>query len=370
MDDFYLKCPYCDSGTLLLAEMDGAECDACGKNFDVRTEVLSGKDFEIADGKFISALRIAVRHGWHDEINTLLEGGYDINRIDFDGKTCLKYAVDHIGLDNQEVFVNTALLLIEQGADVNICDSVGNCPLHSAVRYICLPVVNSLIMHGANVNAVGEDGMTPLHYCGEPYDYLEEELHEEAMFADDPEYLKTIEHRQEEIALTLLSARANPNIQQLKGWTPLSRIAYLGGNPNVVKLLIGHGADRNHIADSGFSPLGYARSKASISPRHAAVAKVLAESGAADRRPGMCFVATAVYGNEDTSPVMILRWYRDHILANDPRGRAFIGLYNAHGPKVAEIVVRIPILRKTAAIALNQLVGRIKYKYDLTKWGD
>ena len=288
MDEFYLKCPYCDSGTLSHSGQGAHQCDACGQNHDVREEVLEGKDFEISEGRVVSALRVAVRHGWHEEINALLDGGMDIDRIDYDGKTSLKYAVDHIGLDNQEVFVNTSLLLIERGADANICDRDRNCPLHIGVRYACLPVVVKLVENGADVNAVGQAGMTPLHHCGDPLDYLLEELHEESLAPDDDEFSHFFAQKQEEIALFLLSAGADPNFQQERGWTPLSRIAYLGGNPDIAKMLIGHGADKNHRAESGFSPLGYARSKESVSQGHAAVARVLADLGASDVRPGMC----------------------------------------------------------------------------------
>ncbi len=109
MDEFYLKCPYCDTGNLKHDGDGFKDCEECGEHYDVRKEVLRGRDFETSDGVIVSSLRVAVRHGWHDEIRVLVESGFDVNRIEFDGRTSLKFAVDHIGVDNQEVFVNTAL---------------------------------------------------------------------------------------------------------------------------------------------------------------------------------------------------------------------------------------------------------------------
>ena len=53
---------------------------------------------------------------------------------------------------------------------------------------------------------------------------------------------------------------------------------------------------------------------------------------------GGCFVATAVYGNEDHFNLIILRSFRDNFLRKYSMGRAFIASYYEHGPKLADKV--------------------------------
>ena len=48
--------------------------------------------------------------------------------------------------------------------DLNELDYKQNTPLHYAVRYSHLEVVQLLLSHQARVNVAGSDGMTPVHY--------------------------------------------------------------------------------------------------------------------------------------------------------------------------------------------------------------
>ena len=58
--------------------------------------------------------------------------------------------------------VETALLLIESGADVSIADSRGHTPFHIAAEKGLVPVVKALLARGADAHAVDAEDRTPL----------------------------------------------------------------------------------------------------------------------------------------------------------------------------------------------------------------
>lgn len=58
-------------------------------------------------------------------------------------------------------------LLLSHGADINAAGARGLTPLHIAVSYGHLPAVSWLVEHGANLNARDGDGMTPLHLAAQ-----------------------------------------------------------------------------------------------------------------------------------------------------------------------------------------------------------
>jgi hypothetical protein len=60
---------------------------------------------------------------------------------------------------------------------------------------------------------------------------------------------------------------------------------------------------------------------------------------------GGCFVATAVYGDEDHFNLIILRSFRDNFLRQYSMGRAFIAFYYEYGPKLAIQVKESSLLR-------------------------
>lgn len=58
--------------------------------------------------------------------------------------------------------VETALLLIEAGADVSAADARGHTPFHIAAEKGLVPVVKALLARGADAHAVDAEDRTPL----------------------------------------------------------------------------------------------------------------------------------------------------------------------------------------------------------------
>lgn len=56
-----------------------------------------------------------------------------------------------------------------------------------------------------------------------------------------------------------------------------------------------------------------------------------------------CFIATAVYGNENAPELHILRDFRDNVLNKNYLGKRFVEFYySGTGEKVAEVIKEIP----------------------------
>src|SRR3990167_6733883 len=59
-------------------------------------------------------------------------------------------------------------------------------------------------------------------------------------------------------------------------------------------------------------------------------------------KKGACFIACAAFGDEDAAPLDVLRAFRDDVLRESHRGRAFVDFYYKHGPLAARFITSIP----------------------------
>jgi len=172
-------------------------------------------------------LHIAVENQKLEMVNLLLDNkGADVNATNKDGDTPLDVALT---LDNNEVRqaiyekvnkTNVMLeaikndkpvmlkYLLEQGADVNATN--GHTPLHIAVEYENLDMVQLLLNKNANINATNKDGDTPLHIA--------------------------VENENLDMIPLLLEKGANVNAENKDGYTPL-HIADEDENLDMIQLL-------------------------------------------------------------------------------------------------------------------------------------
>jgi ankyrin repeat protein len=125
-------------------------------------------------------------------------------------------------------------ILLEAGADIEKPGRDGLQPLHNAVAMGDKDIVALLLQKGASVAAKDQQGRTPLVYFT-------------ANAGTDIE-----------IAKLLLTAGADPNIEDADHWTALNYVARYTGNVALARLLIAAGADINHGKDDGETPVGSA----------------------------------------------------------------------------------------------------------------
>ncbi len=119
--------------------------------------------------------------------------------------------------------------LIDAGADLDAQGDNGETPLNTAILEGHVLVASLLIDRGADIQARNKGGFTPLHAAA---------------------YVNAVE-----IAEQLLSSGADINDQMNKaGGTALS-VASEEGHAGVVKVLIDHGADLEAAERNGYTPL-------------------------------------------------------------------------------------------------------------------
>ena len=101
-----------------------------------------------------TALHAAAEHGNASLVRLLCEYGATVDDADVDGFSALHTAAMHGD-------VATTSVLLQNGADANQPDHVGRTPLHLAVSSR-LEICQRLLEHRAEINAMDDDGFTPL----------------------------------------------------------------------------------------------------------------------------------------------------------------------------------------------------------------
>lgn len=142
-----------------------------------------------------------------EEIISMLEKGADPNARDEKGQTALIVYLTQTKYPDPE----TADAFLRAGADVNAVNAQG-APLVAAACAISPKMTQTVLAHGAKVDSVAENGMTPLMFC--------------AISANSPESIQL-----------LLQAGADPNYQAPNGWTALTVAQQYNRNPAVAQAL-------------------------------------------------------------------------------------------------------------------------------------
>jgi ankyrin repeat protein len=186
-----------------------------------------------------------------------------VNTPDILGWTPLYYAVLTYGKRPK----HWVQLLMEEDADVNVTDIREYTPLHHSLMHRSDWIITTLLERGANVKAVGIDGMTPLHVAASSRQYLDfKDLlfnHRQPadQFAVDnlgraPIHLAALTKNDNAIKQLRLSIGARDK----EGRTSL-HLAAFSGHWQTVRQLIHYGASLDEPAGAGDTMLHWAVKK-------------------------------------------------------------------------------------------------------------
>jgi RNA polymerase sigma factor (sigma-70 family) len=214
---------------------------------------------------------------------------------------------DHSGASTEGVPVAEALkaydlplvrrLLDEQPALLHARDDRSSQPIHWAVMTRNLDAIDELIRRGADPNSPRGDGALPIHLTNGDYDYRGWRDVPPSVTTTPDDVYRRLVARGAEVDLGMaafkgderrvreLLARDPSLANRVSGYNsyyigcgaPLKNAA-AGGNLEIVKLLLEHGADPN-LPEEGIAPQGHALYSA-VYNRHYEIAKLLLEHGA------------------------------------------------------------------------------------------
>ena len=281
------------------------------------TEMLIGK----ADKNIINdslegktPLIIAVGNSYIDTAKILIENGANINAVDIEGWSALSYAVNNgdieiakLLLENKakikdelliaikspivESRINMMKLLIDNKANINYTDENGFNPLNIAIESGDMELTKFLITNGANVNSLMQDGVSLIGYA--------------------------IAQNNMDLLQILIENGANVNYTNGDSWadTPLKTASRLGLD-NVVRILLSRNADINAVDMNGNTALHTAALNSQLS-----VVKLLLEKNPnldIQNKVGNTALHLAVIsGNIDIVGELVLKGANTRIRNND-----------------------------------------------------
>lgn len=259
-------------------------------------------------------LIIAVGNSYIDTAKILIENGADVNAIDFEGWSALSYAVNNGDIEIAKLLltnkakikdelliaikspivesrINIIKLLIDNKANINYTDEDEFTPLNIAIEIGDMELTKFLITNGANVNSLMQDGVSLIGYA--------------------------IAQNNMDLLQILIENGANVNYMGGDSWadTPLQTASRLGLD-NVVRILLTRNADINAVDMNGNTALHTAALNSQLS-----VVKLLLEKNPnldIQNKVGNTALHLAVIsGNIDIVGELVLKGANTRIRNND-----------------------------------------------------
>lgn len=192
----------------------------------------------------LTALHLAAYSSHLKAAQTLVELGADVDASSADGCTPLRLAAG-------QGSVSVVNYLLSQKANCNSQCKQSVTPLHAAISKGSKPVVKLLLDHGADVTLSTSEGETPIHHAlvvknaevlkllvsGNP-----QVLNHPSVTKIEPPIVTACKLQSPHLVKYLLESKANPNLANLDGMTPLAVASSLD-NLEIMELLVSHGAD-------------------------------------------------------------------------------------------------------------------------------
>ncbi|UCE24639.1 MAG: ankyrin repeat domain-containing protein [Candidatus Zixiibacteriota bacterium] len=206
---------------------------ADGGNTEIIEAVLDrGADVNLRTERGRTALLEAAEDGHVEAVRLLIQRGADVNAANDENEIPLHNVsfLIYQGLDTAAV--NIATQMLAAGADPNARDQWQMTPLHRAARTECFDLVRLLVDHGANTNAVNDNGTTP--------------------------FLRSVIGGKADFVELMLGAGGDPNIKESHEQTNSLHTAVIKGQKDIVEMILPHMSDINETDRLGNTPLYYA----------------------------------------------------------------------------------------------------------------
>jgi ankyrin repeat protein len=193
-----------------------------------------------------------------------------------------------VNISYKNIAIVLLTLFLESTMDLNVQQKDHETPLHFACFQGKLEIAQLLLNHGAQVDAKNYQGETPLHLVSRgEYDSLDDGVC---------------------VAELLLERGTDANAYDSDDWSPLHS-ASNNGKPEIVQVLLAHGAKVDAENDLGETPLHLVRQGKYGSQFGVRVAQLLLNSGAdvnaRDKRYWTPLLSASYYGRREVAQVLL-----------------------------------------------------------------